>query len=284
MVSQEPENKALTLERWRLLAQIQHWFETPLVVLAFVWLILLVLDFTSGLSPRLERLTFVIWAIFIADFAIRFALAPHKVHFLKKNWLTVLALAVPALRVFRVMRAIRLLRVARAARGVRMVCVLGTMNRGMRALGRTMGRRGFGYVAGLTTIVLFAGAAGMYAFEPRMTGGLNSYGEAVWWTAMLITTIGSSYWPHTLEGRVLCFILSLYSLGILGYITAMLASFFIGNDTRDGKSDEAEKTSVKAIHEEIRKLREQIESLGATSSQPAIGRSDEERQRKRKAA
>ncbi len=37
----------------------------------------------------------------------------------------------------------------------------------MRALGASMGRRGFGYVVALTMIVTLAGAAGMYAFESR---------------------------------------------------------------------------------------------------------------------
>ena len=47
---------------------------------------------------------------------------------------------------------------------------------------------------------------------------------------MLLTTIGSEYWPQTPEGRLLTFLLSLYSLGILGYITATLASFFVEKD------------------------------------------------------
>ena len=47
---------------------------------------------------------------------------------------------------------------------------------------------------------------------------------------MLLTTIGSEYWPESPEGRVLTFLLSLYSLGILGYITATLASLFVEKD------------------------------------------------------
>jgi voltage-gated potassium channel len=35
----------------------------------------------------------------------------------------------------------------------------------MRALGAALQRRGFGYVIILTLLVLFAGSAGMYAFE-----------------------------------------------------------------------------------------------------------------------
>jgi voltage-gated potassium channel len=71
------EKQALTRERLRLHAQLERWLEMPLLVLALVWLILLVLDFIHGLSPLLDKLSLTIWSIFIADFVLRFTLAPH---------------------------------------------------------------------------------------------------------------------------------------------------------------------------------------------------------------
>ena len=49
---------------------------------------------------------------------------------------------------------------------------------------------------------------------------------------MIMTTMGSDYWPRTAEGRILCFLLSLSSIGTFGYITASLASLFIGRDVQ----------------------------------------------------
>jgi voltage-gated potassium channel len=40
-------------------------------------------------------------------------------------------------------------------------------------------------------------------------------------------TLGSEYWPHSAEGRVLCFMLALYAFTIFGYVTATLATFFL---------------------------------------------------------
>ena len=57
----------------------------------------------------------------------------------------------------------------------------------------------------------------MYDFERP---GLRSYWDAVWWTAMIMTTIGSDYWPKTTEGRLLALLLSVYAFSIFGYITA----------------------------------------------------------------
>ena len=63
----------------------------------------------------------------------------------------------------------------------------------MNALRRTLERRKFGYVAVLTLLVVGLGAAGMLSFEPagQVQGGFTSYGDALWWTAMLLTSIGS---------------------------------------------------------------------------------------------
>ena len=77
------------------------------------------------------------------------------------------------------MRVLRVMRLARAARGLRLVRIVSSLNRGMRALGASMGRRGFGYVIALTLLVTFAGAAGMYAFEKESPAGLHTFGEAL---------------------------------------------------------------------------------------------------------
>lgn len=220
----------LPRQRYELLRQIERWSEWPLVILGFVWLVLLVLELAHRLDPWLYRVGQVIWAVFIADFVIRFILAPAKGAFLRSNWLTLIALAVPAVR------ALRVFRVVRAARGIRLVRVIGSINRGMNALGTAMTRRGLPYVIALTLVVLFAGAAGMYAFE-RGTEGFSTYAESLWWTAMLLTTMGSGFWPVTAEGRFLTLLLSLYALGILGYVAASLATFFIGREAEQRESD-----------------------------------------------
>ncbi len=167
--------------RGRLLRRLERWLDAPMVVLGLVWLVLLVLELTRGLSPFLQAVGTAIWILFILDFALGLSLAPGKLAYLKRNWLIALSLLVPALRVFRIVRALRVLRAARAARGLRLVRVVTSLNRGMRALGATMGRRGFGYVVALTMIVTVGGAAGMYAFESKLSGGggLDSYGAAL---------------------------------------------------------------------------------------------------------
>ena len=186
---------------------------------------------------------------------------PPKVAYLKSNWLPAISLLIPALRIFRVFRVFRLLRLARVGRGLRLFRVISSLNRGMRALGASLRRRGFGYVFALTVLVAFAGAAGMYAFENGAPGGLNRYGEALWWTAMVMTTMGSQYWPQTFEGRVLCVFLALYAVAVFGYVTATLATFFVGRDAENNEAELAGAKELADLRKELIALRDDIRAL-----------------------
>ena len=242
-------------ERLLLLYRVERMAEGPMTILGFVWLVLLVVELTTGLNRSLEILSLVIWGVFVFDFGLKFFLAPRKLVFLRKNWLTVISLILPALRV------LRFARILRALRGVRLVKVVASLNRGMKSLGKTMKRRGVVYVVVLTLAIIFGGGAGMYAFERVAPGGgFGSYWDALWWTAMLLTSLGSEYWPQTTEGRALCLLLGIYGFAVFGYITATLASFFVGRDAEEKDAPVAGTADIRALRGEVQALRALIEA------------------------
>lgn len=244
--------------RWRTLITAEKWLEPTMVLLGLVWLLLTIFEFTTGLGEGLQIVSTAIWVIFVIDFAVRFVIAPAKTRYLARNWLLLISLALPALRVFRVARALRLIR---ATRGLRLVRLLTSMNRGLRALGTAMGERGAGYVGALTVIVVLAGAAGMLAFEGRLPdGAFSGYWEALWWTAMLLTTLGSEFWPNTVEGRVLTVLLSVYAVGVFGYLAAALASVLIGRQTKMEEDSAATKATA-ALAAEVSHLQREMQAL-----------------------
>ena len=103
----------------------------------------------------------------------------------------------------------------------------------------------------------------MYAFEQQTpTGpGLPTYGDALWWTAMTMTTMGSQYSPQTGAGRVLGFLLALYAFAVFGYVTAALATFFIGRDAEQAESELPSAQSIRDLEAEITALRREIQTL-----------------------
>ena len=98
----------------------------------------------------------------------------------------------------------------------------------------------------------------MYTFERPPDGGLAGYGEALWWTAMLLTTLGAGYEPQTLEGRLLAWLLALFAFSVFGYITATLASLFVGQDAEE-RNEQQLRSEIIALHDELRALRRDLE-------------------------
>jgi voltage-gated potassium channel len=253
----------LSSARAELGRRLEHWLELPMAVLAAVWLALFVVELLDGVTPLTETVGVAIWVSFAIEFALRFFLAPVKERFLRRNWITAVSLLLPAIRVLRFARIVRLLRLGRTVRALRLARLLTSFNRGMRALGSTMQSRGFPYVVALTAIVLLLGAAGMFAFEHEAgrEQGFATWSGSLWWTAMLLTTMGSESWPQSPEGRLICLVLSVYAFAVFGYITATLASYFIGSDA------ERERDRADRVERELVLIRRSLQQLAGHTSQ-----------------
>jgi voltage-gated potassium channel len=265
MTHEFPE-QSLSQARSEVLEQLETWLDTPMLVLSFIWLILFIVELIWGVNSLLDTASTTIWIIFIFNFLLEFSLAPQKRTYLRRNWITVCSLALPALRTLRILRFVR------AARGFRLLGVMTRTNRGMRSLSASFKRRGFGYVLASTALVALIGSAGMYAFEQENLNGFESYGEALWWTAMLLTTMGSDYFPQSPEGRILCFLLAVYGFAVFGYVTATIATFFVGRDAEDDAAEIAGTKSIQVLQVEISALRTEIQALSrvhSTASTPS---------------
>lgn len=266
---QAPKQRdSLNRGRYQLLRRLSRLLEVPMAMLGLLWLVLIIIDLTRGLSPFLQTVSTGIWVLFVLDFLLKFTLAPQKLPFLRANVITLISLAVPALRFVRLARSLTLLRSVRAVRGVRLVKIVGSANRGLRSLSGSFGRRGFGYILLTTLLVTALGSVGMYAFENGEEGGFKNLGEAVWWTLMLLSSLGSEYWPHSAEGRVLCFLLSLFGLAVFGYFTASLATYFVGKDAESAGAPVAGAGQLEALQREVAALRNDIQTLLKHQSGP----------------
>ncbi len=237
------KNRDYNYQRKKILFLWEKWFELPLIILALFWLILIIIELTIGLNHILETLSFTIWLIFIFDFIVRLSLSPFKMTYLKTNWPSLIVLIFPAFRIFRLFSFLKV------TRSIYLIKIFTSMRHSMRILSFTLGRHGFIYVMSLTILVILVGAAGIFAFEQSFI----NYGEAIWWTAMMITTMGSDFWPKTIEGRILCLGLAIYAFAIFGYITAVVASYLIG---KDNKAKTFETTLLKALQEIKQEIKE----------------------------
>jgi len=243
-------------ERWELLENIQAILEPVMVGLGLIFLGLLLLDYStidlsSAANTRLDWVTQVIWAIFLVDFVVRFVVAPAKLQFLRGNWLVALSLALPFLR------PIRALRAARALRSLSLVRLLGGINRAIRVLRAVTRGRQFAFVGILTIVVMLAGAVGAFYFDRDVEGApIQSFGDALWWSAAVVTTINNEKYVVTAEARIIAILIRIFAVSVFGYVTASIATYLIGSTKSAGDDGAA------PLREEIAALRLELAELG----------------------
>lgn len=278
-MSSSADRQAREQQQERLTA----FFDVALSVLALVFLGLFVLELTASLrepwASLVSRGQLLIWAIFVGAFVVELSVAPSKRRYLRHHWLVALSLALPLFRIFRVVRGLRVLRSTRALRGVNVARTLTTTNRALRSLADLAYVTQFAYLVMVTGVVTIVSAAAVPFFERGAADStITSFGEGLWWAAALVTTVGSSTDPVTLEGRVLAVLLRLYGLVVFGYLTARLAVYFLGGSRREG---ERQQTDLAQLRAEIQRLAELIEADAGPEHRPNGTQRRERRERSR---
>lgn len=108
-------------------------------LLALLWLFLFIKEMTSGLSAFQERMIYLIWSSFIFEFIVKITVAPRKRRFLKTNWITLIALVIPGLRILRMVRAVSLLNSVRVINSTKIIRALTSGKRFLSSLKEAQG-------------------------------------------------------------------------------------------------------------------------------------------------
>ncbi len=263
--------------RRELLRHVDALAEPVMVLLGLLFLGLVAVGFSGiDLSPverrGINRAQAIIYGVFLLDFAVRWFVAPGKLAFLKGNWLLLLSLVVPAVRPLRAVRGLA------ALRSFHLLRALTGLNRGMRALRQVTRGRQFAYLLALSVVVVLLGAGSVLSLDRGVPGAeIRSFGEALWWSATLVTTINSADDPVSFEGRVVGFLLRVYALSVFGYLTASIATYFIGTQGAQnaegaqnppgGAAQPAADDQVEALRREIARLRQDLEGRGMVAGE-----------------
>ena len=268
LVPQNDEKRRLRDDpdlRENLRQRLDRYLDLPLALASVLLLLIAVIELGGELSgpwsARLMVLGWVLWGLFFAEFVAKFVLAPNKRAYLKRHPLDVLVLLVPFLRFLRV------LRILRATRAFPVFRLLVFGGRGSSAALVLLRRRRLGQLALVSAIVVLIGAAAGFALEAGATGAvITGFGDALWWSAALLTTVGSELYPVTSGGRILGFFLMLYAVGVFSYLIASVASVLVGLDageTRPKKAQPREegsrKSGVRLSPHEVETLRRILE-------------------------
>jgi voltage-gated potassium channel len=185
-------------------------YDAAMIALALLVVVLLLVDDVGWV--RVVNL--VIWAVFVADYALRLALSTDKRAFVKANVVDLLAI-LPADQ----FRALRMLRVLRLVRGV---TVLTRVLRDLRGIRET---NGLGWVLFVAGGAISVSAAAVRFLEPT----IDSWPDAFWWATVTATTVGyGDISPESGAARVVAVVLMLVGIGTIGMLTASIATYFLG--------------------------------------------------------
>ncbi|WP_168122340.1 potassium channel family protein [Paenibacillus sp. HB172176] len=176
--------------------------------------ILVILSLTLDLSTREgEIFDWIIWGIFVVDYAFRLIKSEKKWEFVYKHPLDFIAI-LPFSQILRSARFVRLIRV------IRLIMI---MNRRLSFLDQMMSKYKVDTLVITVISMLFLIALPMKWIEPSF----DSYSDALWWAIVTMTTVGyGDLSPETTIGRIIASVLMLSGIGIIGIITGTVASIF----------------------------------------------------------
>jgi voltage-gated potassium channel len=198
--------------------------DVPLTVLAVLWLPILVVPIVARLPSTLvgtfDAVDYVVWAVFAVDYGTRFYLAPSRRRFFTHHLVDLAVIVLPMLRPLRALRLFRLLNVLRAG------LVLTSALHRLRAV---LTHRGLHFVLLAVLGIVAVGAALEFAFEQGENGStFHSYGDALWWAVVTVTTVGyGDKYPVSPGGRGVAAVLMFVGIGLIGVLTASIASYFV---------------------------------------------------------
>ena len=231
--------------REAMLDSVERLTELPLLLLSFIMIPLLLGPMLWSLSET-EELVFTtldvfIWAVFAADLAVKLAIAPDRLRFVKRNWLEVLVVAVPFIRPLRLVR----------------LFVFGT-----RAFVRSRRLVNVDFLL-VYAIGMVAIAATIVTAAEAGQDTIDSFPDALWWSMVTVTTVGyGDMTPATPTGRAIAIFLMIGGIGLFGGLTANLASAIV-------KTEDTAEAKVDLLLREVRTLRNQVGTLETTAEQTA---------------
>lgn len=225
----------------------------PMIVLALLWLPVLIVPVAVRLSPgvseALSGIDYTVWAVFTVEYLVKLYLAPQRLKFVRSHAIDLVVIVIPVLRPI---RALRLLRILRLARGALIAVEL------LRRVRSILTHKGLHFVLLAVVLLIFLTAALEKAFEAGVKGSnIHGYADALWWAVVTVTTVGyGDRFPVSPAGRGVAVLLMLVGIGLVGVVTATLASYFM---------EERKSADLVAIEARL----ERIEAL-------LTGRSDDE--------
>lgn len=201
------------------MSRVERWekhSEIPLILLAVAFLVAYawpILDphMEEGTRSFLTVVSWTVWAAFALDFAARIGLADARRIYVLQHWYDVALITLPMLRPLRLLRLLALVRVLD------------------RSAADSFAGKALVYAFGAAAVAMGLSAlAVLDAERGSPDANIKTFADAIWWAQTTVTTVGyGDRFPVTQAGRNVAFVLMLVGIGLVGTVTASVASWII---------------------------------------------------------
>ncbi len=193
-------------------AHRRHTYESRSAIVLFAAAVLFLAGLVeviagAGDTETGRFLVAISWVVFALDLVVRIVLDDDRREFLRAHWFEVLAVAIPFFRIGMVVYVF-----------IRLASHRGRLIKRVQV-----------YAAYLTVLVVIFGAVLVLGAERGYPGSdIHTYGEAVWWALVTITTVGfGDYVPVSPTGRVIATVMLLNGVVLISVLTAVIAARFV---------------------------------------------------------
>ena len=222
----------------------------PLDLLALVFLAAIYVQWLFGevapggwLVRIANTVSWLVWLAFAVDYVVRLSLSADRGDFVRNHKLDLLMVLLPFLRMVRVVLILR-----------KSVARISTEQIASSLLL---------LAAGLVSL----GALTVWRLEYRAAdASITTIGRAFWWAMVTTTTVGyGDEYPVTPWGRVVAVLVMLVGIGLIGTVSATVASWFVA---RRHENDVAESDATEQAYEDARiadvtELRGRLDAMAA---------------------
>lgn len=226
-----------TQEQWRT------WTEWPVTASAVVFLVAyswsVIGDLRGPDAEAAEWVMWAVWIVFVVDYAANLLTADRRAHWFVHHLPEFLVVVLPALRPLRLLRLLSLWNVLQRA-----------------ATAWVRGRIGL-YVAACAGILVYIAAlAELEAERGDPHANIQDFGTSIWWAFETITTVGyGDHYPVTAEGMAIAVGLMIAGIGVLGVVTATVASWLVERvQVEERASDAVTAAQIDALTAQIAEL------------------------------